>query len=396
VIHRALGARSAILIPLVPAIIILIALWPVFRPIEGTGDTFQFWYVGHLVVTGDSPYDQSNWRAAGPAYGHVAGTVAGRCGSDQNGASCLWVYPPMTAWLFAPFGALPPDVGIPLLDAVVLMTALAGIVATVWTFGPADIGARAWLLTAAVASHPFAVDIRDGQFVGVLLLGVVSLQRGLRATTWPVSVAAALLAMKPHVVLALATATTVSLARARRWRTIAITGAMLATLGGIAVLRYPDALPAILERGGGKIELAWATTWAFAAAAGAVWIAALIVALACGAAVATVMALPTGLRASGLAAASAAVSLVIAPYLHPYDMLLALPLLALAVTVAAPAVRLWVMLAGAVIFVLAPWVVVLVGQTSPVIFSAYALLPTALLVLSTAVARARATRIDRT
>jgi hypothetical protein len=187
----------------------------------------------------------------------------------------------------------------------------------------------------------------------------------------------------------------VSLARAYRWRTIAITAAMLAALGGIAVLRYPDALPAILERGEGKIELAWATTWAFAAAAGAFWIAALIVALACGAAVATVMALPIGLRASGLAAASAAVSLVIAPYLHPYDMLLALPLFALAITVAAPAVRRSVMLAGSMIFVLAPWVVILVGQTSPVIFSAYALLPTALLVLSTVVTRARATRIDR-
>jgi hypothetical protein len=360
VIRRALGARSAILITLIPAIFVLIALWPVFRPVEGRGDSFQFWYAGHLVVTGASPYDQSNWHAAGPAYGHVASTVSDRCGDDQDAPSCAWIYPPMTAWLFVPFGALPPDVGIPLLDAFVLVTALAGIVAAVWTFGPADIGARAWLLAAAVGSHAFALDVRDGQFVGLLLLALVLLGRGLHAKTWPVSVAAVVLTLKPHVAIAIAAASIVTLVRAHRWRTIAITVAVLVALAGIAILRYPEAVQAILGRGEGKAELAWATTWALGAAAGGAWIAAVIAAMALGAALATARALPLGLRPAGIAATSAAVSLAVAPDLHPYDVLLAFPLLALATTVAVPA-RQWVMLAGTAIFVLAPWVIVLGG-----------------------------------
>jgi hypothetical protein len=41
VIRRALGARSAILITLIPAIFVLIALWPVFGPVEGRGIAFS-------------------------------------------------------------------------------------------------------------------------------------------------------------------------------------------------------------------------------------------------------------------------------------------------------------------------------------------------------------------
>lgn len=379
---RASGALANF-ITFLPAILILAALWPVASPIEGRGDTFQFWYAGRLAATGASPYAQSEWQAAGTAYGDIAGTVRDRCGEDPNAPSCVWVYPPMTAWLFAPFGALPPEMGLPLLNAFVVLSALVGIVACVWTFGPEGPVTRACLLAAAVASHPFTVDVRDGQFVGVLLVGLVALALGLRGTrTVPVVAAALAFALKPHVALVTAAASLVTLIRARRRRTVVVTAVALAAVSGVALARYPDFVGAILERGGGKTELAWATTWAFAAATGAAWIAIPIVALALAAALAALRRLPIALRAAGITAVSGAASLVIAPYAHPYDMLLAFPLLVLATTAAPRGKRRWVLLAGIAIFVLGPWAAVLDGAANPVGYSAYGLLPTALLVLN--------------
>jgi hypothetical protein len=378
---RAAGAR-AIVTTFLPAILILIALWPAFRPIEGSGDTFQFWYAGHLVVSGASPYDQSQWQAAGRAFGPVAGTVSDRCSVDPNFPSCVWVYLPITAWLFAPFGALPPQVGVPLLDAFVLLTALAGVVAVVWTFGPTDAGARSWLLVAAVASHPFGLDVRDGQFVGVLLLGLASLERGLRATrTWPICLSAVTFLLKPHVGLAVVAAALLALVKDRRLRAISSATFVVATVGALPLAWYHDAIPALMGRAGGKADLAWATTWAFAAAIGARWVAVLIIAIGLAATLVTIRALSAKLRAAGIVATSAAMSLAIAPYLHPYDMLLALPLFALAAALAAPAARPRVLLAGTFIFVVLPWLALIGGGESQALYSAYALLPTGLLVL---------------
>ncbi|CAN5204876.1 hypothetical protein BH18CHL2_BH18CHL2_06600 [soil metagenome] len=98
-ISRAPGVRSAALAVLA-ALIVLVALWPLAQPVEGHGDTFQFWYAGHLIATGGSPYDQSAWPEAA-RYGHVAAYVATNCASPDS-LQCVWAYPPLTAWLFAP------------------------------------------------------------------------------------------------------------------------------------------------------------------------------------------------------------------------------------------------------------------------------------------------------
>jgi len=121
---------------------------------------------------------------------------------------------------------------------------------------------------------------------------------------------------------------------------------------------------------------------AFATATGAAWIAVPIVALALAAALAALRGFPIALRAARITATSGAASLVITPYAHPYDMLLAFPLLARATIIAPPAKRRWILLAGIAIFVLGPLAAALGGAANPVLSSAYALLPAAMLVLS--------------
>ena len=48
-----------------PFVLLLALLGPLIWPKDGIGDTFRFWYAGHIVATGGSPYDQNAWASAG-------------------------------------------------------------------------------------------------------------------------------------------------------------------------------------------------------------------------------------------------------------------------------------------------------------------------------------------
>jgi len=388
---RALGARSAIL-SFLPALIVFIAFWPIARPVEGVGDTFQFWYAGHLVATGGSAYDQQAWHAAGAAYGAVAANVAANC-ADPLGVICVWTYPPLTAWLFAPFGALPVTAGLLAVNVFVLVTLIAGVVAAALFFGPRDPSPRALVLAAAAASHPFVIDIRAGHFVGLLLLALVAAAYGLRERrAWPIAAGAIALALKPHVAIVVALAVPAALASRRAWWTIASIVGALALVTAVALLRSPESVGAIVSRGGAKVGIAWSTTWALADATGAPVIAlAACGIVAFGAATLAVRSAPADRRDLTIVAVAAALSLVVTPYAQPYDFLLALPAFAAAAAAASairPPARTALLAVIALCIVVGTWSPIVFGQLSRAVAPGYAAVPIAALVLLAVALRA--------
>ncbi len=296
-------------------------------------DHFQFWWVGHLIATGRSPYEPSAWAAA-LTYGPAAGAVAQNCVVPEA-AACLWVYPPWTAWIFAPTGALDPQAGIALQR--IMLTAALGIGAVLWVRLAQPIGMRSGaLLVAFAASAPFVRDILTGHFEGVLLIGLALLAIGLRdRRTVMIAAGVVLLALKPHLFIALAVIILVWLIRERWYRALAGTAAVLGLLAAIGSASDPLAGPALVTRSFAKQNVASATAWGFASRIGdasGLFAAAFIVLIP----IAAVVVLwwrpaPAG-RPVTLVATGAAVSLAIAPYAQSYDAILLLPAVAIALT----------------------------------------------------------------
>lgn len=307
-------------------------LAPIIWPHDGYGDTFFFWFAGHLVVTGVSPYDQNAWASASE-YGNLAKNVVSMCTPTVHEPTCLWKYPPTTALLFAPFALLNVREGLNVLATFTFVAAAASIVAVGQWMRARSEATRALALCACVTSHPFVFDVYTGHFVGLLVLGIISLAVGLtNRRTASVVVGTLLLSLKPHLFVGLAVIVLAILLSRRDWRTLAWTVGVVGAANGIALLRYPDALGAILSGAGPIIGLGWATTWSFASSlvpSPVVGIA-IVYAIAAAAFVAAARFTPEDRRVDVLVAGGAAIALALSPYVHPYDLLVLLPAFALA------------------------------------------------------------------
>lgn len=312
---------------IVPFVLLILVATLVASP--GANDFFQFWWAGHLVVTGRSPYDPAAWTAA-LAYGPAAGSVAHNC-VPADAPACLWVYPPWTAWAFAPLGALEPEAAIALYR-IALGSALA-VGGLVWVrlAGASPVTATV-LLVALGASAASVRDVATGHFEGALLvgLGLVAIG-GRRRSPWLALVGAAIVALKPHVAFALVPAVVAWLALQRAYRVLVALCVALALLVVAGFASDALAWAALTGRPGAKLELGTATTWgASAVLAGPAWpaIAAVVVGITVGGFILTWRsAIP---RAEVVVAASAAVSLAIAPYAQSYDAVLLFPAFAVA------------------------------------------------------------------
>jgi len=294
-------------------------------------DFFQFWWAGHLIAIGRSPYDPAAWSAA-LAYGPAAGAVAHNCVAP-DAAACLWIYPPWTAWLFAPTGALSPEAGIAI-QRIALLSALA-IGGVLWVRAARATDASvAPLLVALAASAPFVRDVVTGHFEGLLLIGLFLLATGLRDTqTWRVLAGALLLALKPHLFLALAPLVGVWLVSRRAYRALAVTTLALGALAVAGFASDPSAWPALVGRSTAKQELAGGSTWGFAGAVAgpaAPAVAAILVVVALVAAVLAWRGSRPPDRAAVLVGAGSALSLGVTPYLQSYDVVLLFPAVAVA------------------------------------------------------------------
>ncbi len=296
-------------------------------------DKFWFWYSGHLVAQGSSPYDSSLWSAAA-SYGDIAVLVARSC-VDVFAHQCLWVYPPWTAWLFAPFGFLDPEPGIALQSAFLLVAAGASLVLLVREIRMSR-PSTMFLLLASVGSAPFVWDSFLGHFGPLELAGAVLVARGLRTGgAAPTVGGGMLLALKPHVSFLVVPVVVAILIGGRRWRLLATTALCFALLAVVALWREPRALSAL---GGAGVKTAemLPTIWSFAAqvtpeAPLATVFATLVVATI--AAYRSVRATPGPLRQMVMVAVAIALSLAVTPFEHLYDHLLLLPCFAVIVSV---------------------------------------------------------------
>jgi hypothetical protein len=318
-----------------PYLPMVVALAVTSRLVSPANDKFQFWYAGHLVAIGSSPYDQSAWAAAGRTYGELAALVGRNC-ADVRAAECLWAYPPWTAWLFAPFGLLDPERGIALQSAFLVAAALVAVVLLALTLtltGPSTLV----VLLVPVIAAPFVWDSFLGHFEALELLGAVLVVRGLRSTSSaPLIVGAVLLALKPHLVVPLIPLTIAVLVARRAWRVLALTSGSLGALIAIGIWREPLAIGA-LAGAGAKATLVLPTTWSFAERVTpgiAPLTVAAMLAVSAGAGLIALRAAPSSLWDMTFIAASLALSLVLSPYAHLYDYVLLSPAIAVSIALA--------------------------------------------------------------
>lgn len=347
-----------------PFLLLLLLIIPIVWPEDGLGDTFRFWYAGHIVAIGGSPYDQSLWAAAGALFGDLAKEIATACAPTPYAPMCLWPYPPTTGLLFAPFGALGIREGLNALAAFFVAIGTGSVVVVGQWMGARLPVTRALALCAGVTSHAFIFDVRAGHFEGLGIIGIVLLAVGLTGRRLaPVVAGALLLGLKPHLYVGLAIVVLLLLIARRDWRTLGWTAAAVVAVNGLALALYPEALGAILGRVGQVTDLGWSTTWAFATGLfpSAIVGVVIVYAIAVSAFALAIRLAPAPRRVDVLVCAGAALGLTLPPYLHPYDLLVLLPTFALALALAEGVPQPWrrlllVTTAGA--FAVGTWVAI--------------------------------------
>lgn len=339
------------------AALVLEAPWLRPQPFQES-DLLFAWYAGRLVSSGASPYDAAAWSEGASRY-------ASHLGRLSELGFVTWPYPPWTAYLFAPFGLLPPELGAWALHLALLAVGVLALVALTRRFAwprPLD---HSLALAMLATFQPFVHGVRFGQFDTLLLAGVVLVLAGLESgATLPLALGALLLATKPHLVTLVALAALALLVRERRWRAVATVAAALAAVAGLTVALqpgWPNAIAAAI--GERTATLAWfSSTWSLALAiAGGSWLpvgAALV--MGAGAAVlAAVRAAPAPLRDRTLLAGALVASLALAPNVYAYDHLLLAPAACVALFTAsrlAARARTVVLAATLAVATLLPWV----------------------------------------
>ena len=316
----------------VPFALLLTLLVPIIWPHDGEGDTFFFWFAGHLVVTGVSPYDQNAWAAASD-YGSLARNVVSMCTPTVNEPTCLWKYPPTTAFLFAPFALIDVREGLNALAGFVFVITAASVVAVGQWMRARSPLTLAVFLSACVISHPFVFEVHATHFEGLGVIGIVLVAVGLATRrTVPIVLGAALLSLKPNLYAGLAVVVLAILVARRDWKTIAWTVGLIGSANLVALRLYPEAISALLAGAGPISTVGWATTWAFASSLFPVAIVGILVVYGIAAA-AFALAMrfaPAERRDDVLVAGGTAFGLALSPYVHPYDLLVLIPAVAIA------------------------------------------------------------------
>ncbi len=360
------------LAPYVAPAVLVLALLPLLAPRPAVGDNFQFWAAGEMVLTGRSPYDPASWEAVA-AYGPTPGGVAANTLADRSVPDRgVWLYPPQTAYLFAPFGALPYEVGVPLLHLFVLVTACAGVLAAARVTGLHG-RALGLALVCTVLSEPFVISVRNGHPIGLLLLGASLGFSGVRARRPPlVAAGAVVLSMKVHLFAIFGLVLLAYLAARRDVRSIAAGGIALAAITIPAQVAHPFPLHRVLASTDERLTLDLSTLAAFARDLGGGALLTLALALVLGTLCALAIRwVPPDVWPAVSFGALTLLSGGVLPYLHDYDLLVCVPAAFAAFAIASRPMAppgLTALSAGVLVFV--PWLLFywwpLAGQSTRV------------------------------
>jgi hypothetical protein len=249
------------------------------------------------------------------------------CTPTVHEPTCLWKYPPTTAFLFAPFALLNARDGLNALAMFVFMTTAASVIAVGQWMRARSPTTLALALCACVVSHPFVFDVYAGHFEGLGVIGIISIAVGLTGRrVAPVVLGALLLSLKPNLYAGLGLVVLAILLARRDWRTLVWTIGVVGAANGLALLRYPEALGALLAGAGPILGVGWATTWAFASSFPLAVVGIVIVYATLAAAfVVAARFSPAERRDDVLVAGGAAIALAVSPYVHPYDFLVLIP-----------------------------------------------------------------------
>lgn len=317
--------RQGILPVLVMLLVLLLEL-PLLFPSPAVGDNFQFWAAGHAVITGASPYARSTWEAVAALGPNPGGVAANTAGLNLAITREVWLYPPQTAFLFAPFGALPFETGVPLLHIFVAVTAIAAIIVAAWAAGLRG-PALAFALALAVVSEPFVLSVRNGHPIGLLVIGGVLLLRGLDRRDYPaLAIGAALITLKPQLLIPMGVAALVIAVARRDMRALLAlaAAAVFATLPFELLTPFP--MGALVGSSGERLAADLSTIPALARdLGGGTPLALALAALTVSACVAAFAAGGPRHRRLVAGASLFVLSLALAPYAHDYDMLVAVP-----------------------------------------------------------------------
>jgi hypothetical protein len=352
------AGRIGSLLPYLPAAMVLAYVTALNSPVN---DKFQFWYAGHLVASGASPFDPAQWAGLS-RFGPLAVLTAFNC-AVPDGASCLWIYPPWTAWLMVPIGALPSDLGIAaftIAQAVVMLVAFVTLTREAGIRGPS----RLVLTLGAALSAPVVWNQLLGQIGALELAGGVLVARGLR-TRGPTSFisGAVLLSIKAHLFLALIPLAVALLVRWRAWRLLTASAISLGALILAGALLEPGWLMALGRAGQKGAGLVLPTVWSFAdrvTPSLAPLTVAVVFALGIAATVVAFRAAPRDAWPLVFVSGAIGLSLLVAPYAHLYDHIMLLLAVAAIVVVTREERRYaaWSVVLG---FVLLTWYAYLLG-----------------------------------
>ncbi len=349
----------------------LVIYAPVLWPVVHVGDWFVFWYAGHIVANGGSPYDWTQWLPAAHDYGPLAHGVAVNLENGLSDAELRdgprWLWPPIVGLALAPFGMLPLEVGIPLLHIALLV---AGIGGALWlahlVLPPPQRAVGSALL---IASSPLVEPMRAASPTLFVLLGSCLLLTGARRRQGGTLGASALsLAVRPQLFATIGVVVAALLARERAWRALGTATLTFLAITLVTFVLSPFPLdPTLLASARAFTLTDNSSTWRLASEispqAGAVLaLLAIAVGLALGAV--AILRGPARRRDELVLSVALAVSVTVAPYVNNYDHVLLAPAWLLSLTLVSDAPRGTRAVVGAAVVAVAlgfSWVAYLVG-----------------------------------
>lgn len=315
-------SRASLLAALVTLTALAPALWP--YPFE-LSDHLIFWQAGHRVASGESPYPIAPWADLAQRY------PSPKIQEFVDAGVGVWVYPPWTTYLFAPFGMLPLAIG---LWAVHLAYVAAGTGVVLWwtrllPWSRQSLAALA--LVCGVAFEPLVIAAHWGQFTSFLLVGVMLTTHGLRSGRMLTLVLGALLlATKPQLSVGVGLLVLALLLRQRRAWMLAATAASVAIVAATTLALEPAAIGAVTIAANERVEAfyMYSTTWSLARAVAGSFALPLALALIAFVAAASLIAArraPLAVRSETQVSVALTLALAATPYAQPYDQALLLP-----------------------------------------------------------------------